>query len=109
MKLWEKYRDVKKKKERVTKGAIEERENFERELGKCFNISAKNAIQTIQNDKNRSSQAKEIDIIFLGDQLGERKMKFTISDKKYEKEIKVGQERKEAQEKMLNNQEKESS
>ena len=43
------------------------------------------------------------------DQLCEIKMKFTISDKKYEKEIKVGQERKEAQEKMLNNQEKESS
>ena len=69
VKLWEKYRDVKKKKERVTKGAIEERESFERELGKCFNISAKNAIQTIPNDKNRSSHAKEIDIIFLGDQL----------------------------------------
>ena len=62
VKLWEKYRDVKKKKERVTKGAIEERESFERELGKCFNISAKNAIQTIQNDKNRSNQAKEIDV-----------------------------------------------
>ena len=35
-----------------------------RELGKCFNISAKNAIETIQNDKKRSSKAKEIGIIF---------------------------------------------
>ena len=48
-----------RKKERETKGAVEERESFERELEKCLNVSANNAIETIQNDKNRSSQAKE--------------------------------------------------
>ena len=38
VKLWEKYRDVKKKKERVTKGAIEERESL-RESWESVSIS----------------------------------------------------------------------
>ena len=50
----------------------------------CF---CKDALQTIQIDKKRSDVAKESDIIFLADQLGDRKMMFTTKDRKYEKVV----------------------
>ena len=40
VKLWEKYRDVKNKKERVTKGTMKERVSFER-VGKVFQYLCK--------------------------------------------------------------------
>ena len=69
----------------MTTTAVQARERFKDILKKCFNVSSKDALETIQNDKKRDEKAKQSDIMFLADQLGERKMIFTTLDKKYEK------------------------
>ena len=66
---------------------MEAREQFKSCLIKCFNVSAKDALEEIQKDKKRSDKAKESDTMFLADQLGDRKMVFTTLDKKYEKVV----------------------
>ena len=76
-------RKIKKRRNRQSKGALEEREKCARNLDKCFNVSSERAKEVIENDKKRSAEDKARDLDFLSDQLGERKMVFTIEDKRY--------------------------
>jgi hypothetical protein len=78
----------------MTGTALQAREQFKTRINKCFYVSAKDAIQTNQIDKKRSDVAKESDIIFLADQLGDRKMMFTTKDRKYEKVVKKVEQKK---------------
>ena len=84
-KLWAEYKELVRRRNRMTTTAVQARERFKDILKKCFNVSSKDALETIQNDKKRDEKAKQSDIMFLADQLGERKMIFTTLDKKYEK------------------------
>ena len=94
VKLWTEFKELKKKRTRLSVSAVQDRDQFKIHLTKCFNISSKDALETIQNDKKRDDKAKESDIIFLADQLGDRKMIFTTLDKKYDDVVKRVEKRK---------------
>ena len=77
-------RSIKKRRNRQSMGAINEREKFKAQLEKCFNVSSQDALKLIENDKKRKAEDKDRDIKFLVDQLNERRMMFTAKDKRYE-------------------------
>ena len=93
-KLWKDLQLLKDMRKRTSTPAMEAREQFKNCLSKCFNISAKDALEEIQKDKKRSDKAKETDIMFFADQLGDRKMGFTTLDKKYEKVVNKAKQKK---------------
>ena len=87
-------RKIKKRRDRQSNGAVEEREVFKSKLEKCFNVSSKDAQKKIEKDKKRTAADKVRDLEFLADQLTYRKMMFTVMDKKYETVVMSAQMRK---------------
>ena len=77
-------RNIKKRRKRNTKGAVEERDKFKTQLDMCFDISSADVIKAIECDKKRTKEDIVRDKAFLEDQLNERKMMFTVVDKRYQ-------------------------
>ena len=90
-----------KRRNRSSKGAVKEREIFKNKLDKCFNVASKEALKAVQKDKKRTTVDKARDQEFLADQLNERKMMFTVKDKKYETVVMSAQVREQAKLKLI--------
>ena len=88
------YKDMFKKRERVSQSAVDKREQFTRKLESCFDVSSSDAITDIRLDKKRTEEDKEHDIRFLEDQLTERRMRFTSVDNRYASSVSSAIERK---------------
>jgi hypothetical protein len=77
-------RKIKKRRNRNSKGAVQEREVFKTKLEKCFNVASKDAQRKVENDKKRIVSDKARDLECLADLLTDRKMMFIVKDKNYE-------------------------
>ena len=66
----EKYRDIYIKRDRMTPAAIESRENYLVYVKQTFDIKDHNARLVIENDPDRSDEAKAEDLAFFDDFLG---------------------------------------
>ena len=86
LKLWDQYQKITKNlkyRAKKTKGDILLYEKFKKDLSLLFDISHPNVESLITKDTLRSKEEKDIDIAFLHDQMGERKLVMGKADRQY--------------------------
>ena len=70
--LWEEWKVLSKNKNKTSSVEINKREKFEKKLDELFDIASPNAIKDLENDRLRSSDARQADINFYLDQKSQR-------------------------------------
>ena len=85
--LIQEYLYIKKNKDNEDYDVFKKANFYKNILGKLFDIAARDAEKTIENDKLRSQLAKEEDLQFLADQRSERKFVLGSVDRNYTRKI----------------------
>ena len=92
---FEEFVKRRKDKSRISVSVIKKRRQFQDEMKKVLNIASPDAVEDIMKDSVRSKVAKEEDVLFLKDQLSERRFTVGKVDLKYVKKVEDNLKKKE--------------